>query len=45
MKGRSAMERIDKVISSQTDYTRKEVKELIRKKKVIVNGNIIKGTI
>lgn len=35
------MERIDKVISSQTGYTRKEVKELIRKKKVLVNGNII----
>lgn len=35
------MERIDKVISTQTGYTRKEVKELIRKKKVIVNGNII----
>lgn len=35
------MERIDKVISSQTGYTRKEVKELIRKKKVLVNGNVI----
>ena len=41
MKGRSIMERIDKVISTQTGYTRKEVKELIRKKKVRVNGNII----
>lgn len=41
MKERSIMERIDKVISTQTGYTRKEVKELIRKKKVIVNGNII----
>lgn len=35
------MERIDKVISTQTGYTRKEVKELIRKKKVLVNGNVI----
>lgn len=35
------MERVDKVISTQTGYTRKEVKELIRKKKVLINGNII----
>ena len=35
------MERIDKVISLQTGYTRKEVKELIRKKKVILNNEII----
>jgi len=35
------MERIDKIISSQTHYTRKDVKELIRNKQVTVNGNII----
>lgn len=35
------MERIDKVISTQIGYTRKEVKELIRKKKVLVNDNVI----
>lgn len=35
------MERIDKIISSQTHYTRKDVKSLIGKKQVMVNGNII----
>ena len=35
------MERIDKIISSQTHYTRKDVKSLIGKKQVIVNGDII----
>jgi len=35
------MERIDKVISSQVGYSRKEVKELIRQKRVLVNGEII----
>lgn len=35
------MERIDKIISSQTGYTRKEVKELIHKKKVFVNNKLI----
>jgi len=35
------MERIDKIISSQTNYTRKDVKSLIGKKQVTVNGNII----
>lgn len=35
------MERIDKVISSQTNYSRKDVKELIRNKRVIVNGKTI----
>ena len=35
------MERIDKIISSQTHYTRKEVKSLIGSKQVMVNGNII----
>lgn len=35
------MERIDKVIGTQTTYSRKEVKELVRKKRVIVNDEII----
>lgn len=35
------MERLDKFIGSQTNYSRKEIKELIRKKKVLVNDNII----
>ncbi|MBQ8681430.1 MAG: rRNA pseudouridine synthase [Bacilli bacterium] len=38
------MERLDKVISSQTKYSRKEIKELIRKKRVLVNGkNVLKS--
>jgi len=35
------MERIDKVISNQTNYSRKDVKELIKKKLVSVNGVVI----
>lgn len=35
------MERIDKIISNQTGYTRKKVKEMIRKKKITLNGEII----
>ena len=35
------MERIDKIISNQTGYSRKEVKELIRKKRITINGEII----
>lgn len=35
------MERIDKVIATETKYSRREVKELIDKKRVMVNGNII----
>jgi len=35
------MERIDKIICSQTTYTRKGVKDLIRNKRVAVNDNII----
>ena len=35
------MERLDKIISNQTNYTRKEVKELIKKKSINVNGKII----
>ena len=35
------MERIDKIISSQTGYSRKEIKELIRNKRIRVNNQII----
>lgn len=35
------MERIDKIIGTQTRYSRKDVKELIRNKSVLVNGKII----
>lgn len=35
------MERLDKVISSQTNYSRKDVKELVRQKRVEVNGNVV----
>ena len=35
------MERLDKVISNQTGYSRKEVKELLKNKKVKVNDNLI----
>lgn len=35
------MERLDKIIATQTEYSRKEVKELINKKRVIVNNEIV----
>ena len=35
------MERIDKVVCNQTGYSRKEVKELVRKKRITLNGEII----
>ena len=35
------MERIDKVLSNQLSYSRKEIKELIHKKNIIVNEQII----
>ena len=35
------MERIDKIISTQTGYTRREVKELIKRKRVKINNEII----
>lgn len=35
------MERIDKIIVSQTKYSRKEVKELVHQKRVTVNGETI----
>jgi len=36
------MERIDKIISSQIGYSRKEVKELIKKKRVTLNEELVK---
>ena len=35
------MERLDKIIVSQTEYSRKQVKDLIKQRKVTVNGEII----
>jgi 16S rRNA pseudouridine516 synthase len=35
------MERLDKAISSQTNYSRKDIKDLIKKKKVLVNGIVV----
>lgn len=35
------MERIDKVIGNQTEYSRKDIKKLISQKRVQVNGEII----
>lgn len=35
------MERLDKIIVEQTKYSRKEVKELVRQKRIIVNGEKI----
>lgn len=35
------MDRIDKIIVSQTNYSRKEVKKLISQKRITVNGEII----
>ena len=35
------MERLDKIIATQTGYSRKEVKELIKQKRVRVNNEII----
>lgn len=36
------MERIDKIISEHTPYTRKEIKKLISQKAVYVNGEVVK---
>ena len=38
------MERIDKIIASQGKYSRSEVKTLISKKRVTVNGEVIKSS-
>ena len=35
------MERIDKVIGSQTEYSRKEIKELVKKKRITINNEVI----
>ena len=35
------MERIDKVISSQSNFSRKEVRKMILKKRVTVDGEIV----
>ena len=35
------MERIDKIISEQTYYTRKEIKKLISQKAIYVNGELV----
>ena len=35
------MERIDKIIVSQTEYSRKDVKKLVLQKRVAVNGEIV----
>jgi 16S rRNA pseudouridine516 synthase len=35
------MQRIDKIISTQTNYSRKDVKELVRKKMITVNNELI----
>lgn len=35
------MERLDKIISSQTNYSRKDVKDLVKKKSVLVNGEVV----
>lgn len=35
------MERLDKVIGSQTNYSRKDIKDLVKKKQILVNGEIV----
>ena len=35
------MERLDKVIGSQTNYSRKDIKDLVKKKVVFVNGEVV----
>jgi len=35
------MERLDKVIGSQTNYSRKNIKDLVKNKKVLVNGEVV----
>ena len=36
------MERLDKIIASQTEYSRKDVKYLALNKKLTVNGEIVR---
>ena len=38
------MERLDKVIVSQTEYSRKDVKKLVQSKRILVNGEVIKSS-
>ena len=38
------MERIDKIIASQGQYSRSDVKSLISKKRVTVDGEVIKSS-
>ena len=35
------MERLDKVISNQTGYSRKEVKDLVKQKRILVNDKVV----
>ena len=35
------MERLDKVISSQTNYSRKDIKDLVKKRNILVNGEVV----
>ena len=35
------MERLDKLIGSQTNYSRKDIKDLVKKRKILVNGEIV----
>ena len=35
------MIRIDRIIGNQTNYTRKEIKELIKQKRIKVNNRIV----
>jgi len=35
------MERLDKVISNQSNYSRKDIKDLIKKKRVKINGEVV----
>ena len=35
------MKRIDRIISEQTNYSRKDIKKLINKRLVIVNGKTV----
>lgn len=38
------MERLDKIISSQTNYSRKDVKDLVHKKRIRVNDKVVSKT-
>lgn len=35
------MERLDKVIASQTNYSRKDIKDLVKKKSILVNDEVV----